>query len=523
LTRVLWRARLGDRELALTDDEVRPDFEWLPEGQTWWVGLYENRVFGVAANRSSSGDWVAAMIPFDDVTAFDLSNEWWFDIAFVDEGFGGDGANDVVAQEADDATETTSLQMDGQGAVRFSVGDETVTGDELWPEWTENDGRALSRPLVVWFRMVSDMVDLETGEPLEDFRSFALLRTSPTNVWEDFTLSKYEIRKEILGAVLGLGVFFLIGYGLALAAAAAVIYSIARSTSRLTKGAREVERGNLDYRVPVKRKDQLGDLAVSFNSMTDSVQSMLADVAEKERLARELELARRIQESLLPAVDLEAGPLVVRAVFEPAAEVGGDYFDIFTPTDELMIVATGDVAGHGLPAGLLMASLKSTVAALIHEGYSGADLIARVNSLIAGNRQGRTLVTLAVLEFDLEAGAVRLANAGHPPPLLIGPDGAVDELMAGSLPIGSHLSRPSSLERPLPPGSRVLLYSDGLVEAVSEDGEPYGYERLRELVTATGARSGLEIMESIRQSLSEHVGEVPLADDLTLLVIERKG
>ncbi|MGD9252680.1 MAG: PP2C family protein-serine/threonine phosphatase, partial [Holophagae bacterium] len=196
--------------------------------------------------------------------------------------------------------------------------------------------------------------------------------------------------------------------------------------------------------------------------------------------------------------------------------------DIFTPTDELMIVATGDVAGHGLPAGLLMASLKSTVAALIHEGYSGADLIARVNSLIAGNRQERTLVTLAVLEFDLEAGVVRLANAGHPPPLLIAPDGAVDELMAGSLPIGSRLTQPSTLERPLPPGSRVVLYSDGLVEAVSESGEPFGYERLNALVAGTASSSGSEIVETVRHALAEHVGDVPLADDLTLLVIERK-
>jgi sigma-B regulation protein RsbU (phosphoserine phosphatase) len=250
---------------------------------------------------------------------------------------------------------------------------------------------------------------------------------------------------------------------------------------------------------------------------------MLSDVAEKERLAKELELARQIQESLLPAADLDAGPLVVRAVFEPAAEVGGDYFDIFTPSDEKMLVAIGDVAGHGLPAGLLMASLKSTVATLVHEDYSGGDLIARVNSLIANNRQDRTLVTLAVLEIDLIAGVVRLANAGHPPPLLIGPDGTVDEMMAGSLPIGSRLAQPSTLERPLPPGSRILLYSDGLVEGVSKSGEPFGYERLNELVAGSASSSGVEIVERVRHDLADHIGEVPLADDLTLLVIERKG
>ncbi len=112
-----------------------------------------------------------------------------------------------------------------------------------------------------------------------------------------------------------------------------------------------MERGNLDYRIPVKRNDQLGDLGRSFNHMTESVQSMLSDVAEKERLAQELELAREIQESLLPKKHLDFGPMSVRATFQPAAEVGGDYFDVFPMSDDRLLVAVGDVAGHGLSTG----------------------------------------------------------------------------------------------------------------------------------------------------------------------------
>jgi len=135
-----------------------------------------------------------------------------------------------------------------------------------------------------------------------------------------------------------------------------MILSITRSVKRLSAGALEVERGNLDHRVPVKRRDQLGDLGRSFNHMTGSVQSMLDDVAEKERLAQELELAREIQESLLPARHLDLGRLTVRATFQPAAEVGGDYFDVFPISEDRLVVAIGDVAGHGLSTGLLMAS-----------------------------------------------------------------------------------------------------------------------------------------------------------------------
>ena len=324
-------------------------------------------------------------------------------------------------------------------------------------------------------------------------------------------------------AIAALGLFFFICYGLAMALAGTMILSITRSTSRLSAGARAIERGDFDYRVPVKRRDQLGDLARTFNHMTDSVQSMLADVAEKERLATELELAREIQESLLPASHLDVGPASVRATFQPAAEVGGDYFDVFPISDERLVVAIGDVAGHGLSTGLLMASLKSSVAALVHEGYGGQDLIHKVNRLLMDHGQARTMVTLAVVEIEYGAGRLILTNAGHCPPLLVGPAGDSEELMASSLPMGSRLCKPASLERSFQPGSRLVLYSDGVVEAMSPDGEPFGYERLREVVDGAADASGASLTASVLEVLAEHADGVAAADDLTILVVERNA
>jgi sigma-B regulation protein RsbU (phosphoserine phosphatase) len=308
-----------------------------------------------------------------------------------------------------------------------------------------------------------------------------------------------------------------------MATAATMVLSITRSTSRLTAGARAIEQGDFDYRVPVKRRDQLGDLANTFNHMTGSVQSMLADVAEKERLARELELAREIQESLLPASHLDVGPASVRATFQPAAEVGGDYFDVFPISDDKLVVAIGDVAGHGLSTGLLMASLKSSVAALVHEGYSGQDLIHKVNRLLLGHGQARTMVTLTVVEIDHVEGRMILANAGHCPPLLVGTDGDSEELLASSLPMGSRLCKPASLERAFTPGSRLVLYSDGVVEAMSPDGEPFGYERLAEVVDEATDTSGSGFTNSILDAIAEHAAGVAAEDDLTILVVERNS
>ena len=348
-------------------------------------------------------------------------------------------------------------------------------------------------------------------------------RQSPKNAWDDFTLSEYELRTELRGAMAGLGVLFLIGYGCVLAAAAAVIMSIARSTARLSKGAREVEHGNLDHRVPVKRRDQLGDLAVSFNQMTDSVQSMLHDVAEKERLARELELAREIQESLLPERTLEMGPVTVRATFQPAAEVGGDYFDVFPISDERLVVAIGDVAGHGLSTGLLMASLKSSVAALVHEGYGGTELIDKVNRLVLEQAQTRTMVTLSVIEIDLARDRIVLANAGHPPAYVIDTQSGPQEMLVSSLPVGSRLCGPKSMQHPFAKGNRLLLYSDGLVEAASASGEPFGYTRLERILEKSAQLPGDELTAAILAALADYTNETPLADDLTVLVVERSA
>jgi HAMP domain-containing protein len=434
LSKVFWWARIGDRTKVVGGDLEDLDFGWLPEGTSWTMARRGETAYSVTAYRSPSGDRVAALIPLDSVTAADLSSQWWFDVAFF--AFGE--ANARVAGSEGEEEDEISADDSSDGTMSFSIDGEQVTGDEIWPPWTEDGEGLFSQPWVVWFRVIVNLADLDTGEALEDQNHLALLRTSPRNVWLDFTLSRYELATELWSAVTALGLFFFVCYGLAMATSATMILSITRSTSRLTAGARAVERGDLDHRVPVKRHDQLGDLARTFNHMTDSVQSMLADVAEKERLARELELAREIQESLLPASHLEVGPISVRATFQPATEVGGDYFDVFPISEDRLVVAIGDVAGHGLSTGLLMASLKSSVAALVHEGYAGTDLIDKVNHLLTEHRETRTMVTLTVVDIELGEGRLVLANAGHCPALLIDAEGKIDELMASALPMGSR-------------------------------------------------------------------------------------
>ena len=515
LPRVVWQVRIGGRSVVTAGGEGLPEIEWIDGEERTLTARYGDRAFGIVSAASPAGDRVTALMPLDEITARAISDAWWFDVAFLTQD--SDGELESSSGDGD----SVRISASGDGGMNFTLTGDDGSGGEIWPEWSEAEAGLFSRPSVMWFRVAAGVVDLASGEPLEDANLLALLRTSPRNVWDDFTLSRYELATELWGAVAALGLFFLICYGIAMATSATLILSITRSTSRLTAGARAVERGDLDYRVPVKRHDQLGDLARSFNHMTDSVQSMLTDVAEKERLARELELAREIQESLLPESYLEVGPVSVRATFKPATEVGGDYFDVFPISEDRVVVAIGDVAGHGLSTGLLMASLKSSVAALVNEGYGGADLIAKVNHLLMEHGQARTMATLTVAEIDLSEGRLVLANAGHCPALLILPEEMPDELLGSSVPMGSRLCRPAALDRPFPSGSRLILYSDGLVEAVSPDGEPFGYQHLEGVVAAATDLSGAGLTTTILDALAKHADGVPATDDLTVLVVER--
>jgi len=480
LPQVIWQARLGGRDIRLGGGAQLPEIDWVKDDPHSIVARHGDASYTVVAALSPSGDRLVALIPLDDAIARSVSGSWWFDVAFfpLDEG-NDDAAGDQGAEE-----DTTSAVVSSDGGINFTLDGDKLVGDQIWPEWTADDEGLLSRPLMVWFRVVVDVVDLGSGEPIEGASLLALLRTSPKNVWRDFTLSRYELGTHIWGILAGLGLFFLIGYGLALAVATMMILSITRSVKRLSSGAIEVDRGNLDHRVPVKRHDQLGDLARSFNQMTGSVQSMLSDVAEKERLAQ-------------------------------------DYFDVFPLSEERLVVAIGDVAGHGLSTGLLMASLKSSVAALVYEGYAGEDLIERVNRLLVEHGQSRTMVTLSVIEIDLVEDRLRLANAGHPPAFLVTAEGGAEELIAGSLPLGTRLCRPAVLERPFPVGSVLLAYSDGLVEAASADGEPFGYDRLERILSDAADQPGSALTAIILDKLSGFTAGTDLADDLTLLIVER--
>jgi len=509
LPRVHWLARLGDREVRSSGAGGLELPTWLDEspfGGPVFDGDEPLFLVGLATTDAA----VAALVPLDADTALALSRQLWFDVSFL-----------PVTEESEGELGIRLSRLPGTSSRALVLYPGATPVADLWGSTSDEGATLLERAIVFWFRASVDVRNLMTGERHEGRLLVSLLRTSPARVWADFTHSRYQLGSHLVTMLVAIASLFLMVYGFSAGVAAAMILSITRSTARLTRGAQEVAQGRFGHQVPIKRRDQLGDLALAFNRMTRAVQHMLADVAEKERLAHDLQLAREIQVSLLPESLLDHGGLTLRAEFRPAQEVGGDYFDVFCLAEDHLVLTIGDVAGHGLHTGLLMAALKSSVAALIHEGYRGAELLLKVGHLLQHQSKSRVMVTMAVIE--LEQYMVRVSNAGHPPPYLLTSAGDVEELLGGSVPLGSPLCRPAVLERPFTRGSRLVAYTDGLVEGANRDGEPLGYAALAGLLEDAAGLDGAALVAATLEGFDRHIEGQPVADDLTLLVLEHRA
>src|SRR6185295_12800975 len=273
-------------------------------------------------------------------------------------------------------------------------------------------------------------------------------------------------------------------YFIATAFAAVLILSISRAVNRIEKGTRAVERGDFSYRIRMKRNNQLGAMAQSFDRMTESIASLLATVTEKERLQSEIAIAATIQRNLLPKEGPRFRGVSFSAHFEPTTSIGGDYYDVFNLDKSRLAVAIGDVSGHGLSTGLVMAMVKAAITTLVEEGADETSLFHRLNELVFRSTERRAFMTLAFTIFDLERGTVRHTNAGHLYPYLLRRgEHAPIAIESPSLPLGVRASLTTqTVEVELKEGDAVVYLSDGIVEAQDENGEPLGFDQLEALL-----------------------------------------
>jgi serine phosphatase RsbU (regulator of sigma subunit)/predicted ester cyclase len=246
-----------------------------------------------------------------------------------------------------------------------------------------------------------------------------------------------------------------------------------------------------------------------------------AEAQERERIEQELQFARRIQEELLP----EAMPTLDRWEFaqhyQPAREVGGDFYDFLELEGERLGLVVGDATGKGVPAALVMAAARSMLHAVSQSSDSPGDVLARVNDALCSDIPDGMFVTCFYGILDPESGRFLYANAGHNLPCCRRHDGQADELRARGMPLGIMRRMDyEEKETMLEAGESTLFYSDGLVEAHDPQREMFGFPRLRKLV-AEHAEQG-SLVEFLIDELRSFTGDSwEQEDDITLLTLER--
>ncbi len=253
---------------------------------------------------------------------------------------------------------------------------------------------------------------------------------------------------------------------------------------------------------------------------------VLLEVADRLSLKRDLEVAREIQQAMLPDGTWSGPGVEAFGLTKPANTVGGDFYDILPQADGTVMVALGDVAGKASPAALLMALLLAMLRTLVDEGLTLPALVQRLNLQVSRHAPASRFITLFLASYDPPTGHLTFVNAGQTPPLLRRQNGSIERLMSGGIALGMFSgSTYESGEVQMNPGDALLLYSDGLTEAESPDGQPFdeaGLERTLALYAGAYQQSAAaELGRAVFDAVERHRRDKRLSDDLTVLVLSR--
>ena len=374
-----------------------------------------------------------------------------------------------------------------------------------------------------------EIVDWSTGE----MRAAAVVASMQLSIGEMYgrmAAAQGSIGQSLLLVLIGIGVLFLIIEIIALVTGLALARSITGSVHELFAGTERVRLGDFTHKIAIRARDQLGELAESFNSMTASIEDLLRIQAEKKRLEEELRIAHEIQMSLLPQGPLGIPGVSVTSVCVPAREVGGDYFDILPLDDHRVAVLIADVSGKGTSAALYMAEMKGLMLSLSRNHTSPRALLVEANHIIAEHLNSRSFITMIYAIIDIRARTMTYARAGHTPLLclpgplapvrglrLLAPDGMV---------LGLNLDNGEMFDRllceetmPIHEGDMFLFFTDGISEAMNCDDDCFGEGRLSRIVEEHAHLPSEELRERILREIAAFVGDAPQHDDMTLILL----
>jgi phosphoserine phosphatase RsbU/P len=389
------------------------------------------------------------------------------------------------------------------------------------------------------------VTEWKTGAP-QQVLAVLQVTTRPAVLYAHLFAALGEFVRGVIYILLGIGIVFAIIELIALIIGTRMTRTVTAAVAELHNATRHVDRGDFSHRIPIRSNDQLSDLALSFNSMTASIEKLILEQKEKQRLENELTIAQEVQAQLFPRQISQLESLEVHGFCRPARTVSGDYYDFLTASSHKLILAVGDISGKGISAALLMATIHSAVRAYSVESLpqmrepvavgavggagrvmatwpegievSPGALLGLLNHQLYDSTPPEKYATLFLGIYDGHLHRLTYSNGGHLPPILIGKDGGVRRLEAGGTVVGlfDNMSYDEGSVQ-LHPGEIFVAYSDGVTEPENDFGE-FGEQRLIDLVRSNRHLPLPQISQIVTMAVDDWIGDNEQPDDVTLVL-----
>lgn len=464
-----------------------------PEADTSGLALLDGGAWIVASHPDSvRGTRALALVPLDSLALARMSAAARAEVRVTPFG---------VPDSATAARRPTGL--------RIVMEDEGVEGrDQIQPFHGYSPAGIATPSDTGWVNRFA-VVSARTSLPRLTSELWVGVRDNPLNLVPLFVIG-------LLAAALLVTMFGLAGMVRALGR------SITTAVSALRGGAAALEQGRLDHRIEVTGRDDLWDVAAAFNRMAEGLERGRRIEAERRRLEDEMDLARRIQERLLPQEPPRLAGYDLAGTTVPARHVGGDYYDFVPLGEQRVALVIADVSGKGVAAGLLMSAFRAALQTQPLDGAPLRDVVARINAFLHRSVEPGRFVTAFLAVLDARDGALAYINAGHNAPMLQHAGGAIERLEAGGpvlgiLPEWPWVEGAARLER----GDRLVLFTDGVTEAQDPSGALWEDDGLLGSLARHRAASARTTLEGVIADVRAFEAGAPPTDDVTLLIARR--
>jgi sigma-B regulation protein RsbU (phosphoserine phosphatase) len=342
-------------------------------------------------------------------------------------------------------------------------------------------------------------------------------------------ISQDAIKRAVGEARKGMALVTIIIIALGIIGILLLVSFIIGSLGNVTDDIEAIGNGDLDRRIVTRRKDEIGRIAHAVKTMAGKLKIARKELVEKERMKKEMQIAHEIQQTLLPQTIPDVPGFKIDAYYQAAMEVGGDYYDIVTIDDEHVGFVIADVSGKGVAGSLVMTMVRSLIRLEATKNLSPRQLLILLNTVLSDDIPEGMFITLYYVVCDLKEQELCYCCAGHNPAYFFNSkENQLASLKPKGPPLGiglfneeEYASRLQEERKQFNAGDTLLIYTDGVTEAMNKHKEQFGEERLEEIIKAHAHETPDKLKQYIINEIEHFTGKAPQSDDITFVILKK--